>query len=241
MNTHLYRSRDDRMLAGVAGGLAELWDADPSLVRILWALLVPLTGGIALVVYIVDGDRRPRGGRRPALGALIRRRRPRRAAHRTSRRPAALPRRRRPRVVACPPMSGGGHGSRLVRRDGPPGARPAPRDGPGAAARAGPGRSSSACSSSWSVPGISSASSSRRSIGTRSGRCPSSGWASSSCSSRSGREATRTAWAERREAVRHEDPSRVPHRRGLADRARPGLPGPPVARTSIGERPGRCS
>jgi phage shock protein C len=53
MNNHLYRSRDDRMLAGVAGGLAELWDADPSLVRILWALLVILTGGIALVVYIV--------------------------------------------------------------------------------------------------------------------------------------------------------------------------------------------
>jgi len=53
MSTHLYRSRDDRMLAGVAGGLAELWDADPSLVRIIWALLVVLTGGIALVVYIV--------------------------------------------------------------------------------------------------------------------------------------------------------------------------------------------
>jgi phage shock protein PspC (stress-responsive transcriptional regulator) len=53
MSTHLYRSRDDRMLAGVAGGLAELWDADPSLVRIIWALLVVFTGGIALVVYIV--------------------------------------------------------------------------------------------------------------------------------------------------------------------------------------------
>lgn len=53
MNRHLYRSREDRMLAGVAGGLAELWDADPSLVRIVWALLVVLTGGIALVVYIV--------------------------------------------------------------------------------------------------------------------------------------------------------------------------------------------
>ena len=54
MNTHhLYRSRGDRMLAGVAGGLAEMWDADPSLVRIVWALLVILTGGIALVVYIV--------------------------------------------------------------------------------------------------------------------------------------------------------------------------------------------
>ena len=53
MSDRLYRSRDDRMLAGVAGGLAEMWDADPALVRIVWALLVVLTGGIALVVYIV--------------------------------------------------------------------------------------------------------------------------------------------------------------------------------------------
>ena len=53
MSERLYRSRDDRMLAGVAGGLAEMWDADPSLVRVLWALLVLVTGGVALVVYIV--------------------------------------------------------------------------------------------------------------------------------------------------------------------------------------------
>ena len=53
MADHLYRSRDDRMLAGVAGGLADLWNADPSLVRIVWALLVIVTGGIALIVYIV--------------------------------------------------------------------------------------------------------------------------------------------------------------------------------------------
>jgi phage shock protein C len=70
MSTHLYRSRDDRMLAGVAGGLAELWDADPSLVRVIWALLVVFTGGIALVVYIVmalvvpeEDETRPWGGR----------------------------------------------------------------------------------------------------------------------------------------------------------------------------------
>ena len=49
----LYRSRDDRMLAGVAGGLAEMWGADPSLVRVIWALLVVFTGGVALIVYIV--------------------------------------------------------------------------------------------------------------------------------------------------------------------------------------------
>lgn len=53
MAGRLYRSRRDRMLAGVAGGLAEMWGADPSLVRIIWALLVILTGGAALLVYIV--------------------------------------------------------------------------------------------------------------------------------------------------------------------------------------------
>ena len=53
MSGRLFRSRDDRMLAGVAGGLAEMWDADPSLVRLVWALLVIFTGGIALLVYIV--------------------------------------------------------------------------------------------------------------------------------------------------------------------------------------------
>ena len=53
MNTRLFRSRDDRMIAGVAGGLAELWGADPSLVRLGWALLAIFTGGIALIVYIV--------------------------------------------------------------------------------------------------------------------------------------------------------------------------------------------
>src|SRR5260370_41344335 len=49
----LYRSSDDRMLAGVAGGVAEMLDADPSIIRIVWALLVVLTGGLALLVYIV--------------------------------------------------------------------------------------------------------------------------------------------------------------------------------------------
>ena len=53
MGDRLYRSRSDRMLAGVAGGLAEMWGADPALIRIIWALLVIFTGGIALLVYIV--------------------------------------------------------------------------------------------------------------------------------------------------------------------------------------------
>jgi len=53
MDDRLYRSVDHRMLAGVAGGVAERLDADPSIIRIVWALLVVLTGGVALVAYIV--------------------------------------------------------------------------------------------------------------------------------------------------------------------------------------------
>ncbi|HEV8402376.1 MAG TPA: PspC domain-containing protein [Candidatus Limnocylindrales bacterium] len=53
MTDRLYRSRDDRMLAGVAGGVADTLDLDPSLIRIIWVVLSFLTGGIAIVVYIV--------------------------------------------------------------------------------------------------------------------------------------------------------------------------------------------
>ena len=53
MNDRLYRPRGDRMIAGVAGGLAQSMRLDPSLVRIVWAILVFATGGIALVIYIV--------------------------------------------------------------------------------------------------------------------------------------------------------------------------------------------
>ncbi|MEX1168802.1 MAG: PspC domain-containing protein [Chloroflexota bacterium] len=53
MADRLYRSRDDRMLAGVAAGVADALDADPSIVRIAWALLTIFTGGIAFIVYIV--------------------------------------------------------------------------------------------------------------------------------------------------------------------------------------------
>ena len=53
MNDRLYRSRSDRMIAGVAGGLAERFDIDPSFVRVAWVLLTIITGGIFLVAYIV--------------------------------------------------------------------------------------------------------------------------------------------------------------------------------------------
>lgn len=48
----LYRCRHDRQLAGVAGGMAEYLDLDPTVVRILWILSV-FAGGISILVYIV--------------------------------------------------------------------------------------------------------------------------------------------------------------------------------------------
>ncbi len=53
MNRRLYRSPTDSVLGGVAGGVAEYLDVDPSIVRIVWAILAIVTGGIFFVVYIV--------------------------------------------------------------------------------------------------------------------------------------------------------------------------------------------
>ncbi len=53
MTRRLYRSRTDTVLGGVAAGLAHYLNADPALVRIAWAILVPITGGAAFLAYIV--------------------------------------------------------------------------------------------------------------------------------------------------------------------------------------------
>ena len=52
MNRRLYRCQHDRILAGVASGVAERFDLDPTLVRVLWLLSV-FFGGFGLVAYIV--------------------------------------------------------------------------------------------------------------------------------------------------------------------------------------------
>jgi phage shock protein C len=49
----LYRSPSDRVIAGVAGGLATWLNIDPSLVRIAWVLLAIASGGIFVLVYFV--------------------------------------------------------------------------------------------------------------------------------------------------------------------------------------------
>lgn len=48
----LYRSRD-RQLAGVAGGMGEYLNIDPTVIRILWILTAIVSGGLAIIAYIV--------------------------------------------------------------------------------------------------------------------------------------------------------------------------------------------
>jgi len=47
------RSRTDRMLGGVCGGLAETLGVDPTLLRIATAALTVLGGGAGAVLYLV--------------------------------------------------------------------------------------------------------------------------------------------------------------------------------------------
>jgi len=48
----MHRSRKDRMLGGVAGGLAESLDVDVTLLRIAFVALTVLGGGIGIPLYI---------------------------------------------------------------------------------------------------------------------------------------------------------------------------------------------
>ncbi|MRR32246.1 PspC domain-containing protein [bacterium] len=41
----LYRSRTDRVIAGVCGGIARYFNADPTLIRLLFVLGLILVGG----------------------------------------------------------------------------------------------------------------------------------------------------------------------------------------------------
>jgi phage shock protein C len=52
MNKKLYRSNKDKMLGGVAGGLAEYFAIDPTLVRIIFVVSL-FAGGAGVLAYII--------------------------------------------------------------------------------------------------------------------------------------------------------------------------------------------
>jgi phage shock protein C len=60
LSNRLYRSRSERMIAGVAGGLANYLDVDPTIVRVLLVLLLLTTGPFAVLAYVLCGIIIPR-------------------------------------------------------------------------------------------------------------------------------------------------------------------------------------
>ena len=49
----LTRSRDDRMLAGVAGGIGKYFDTDPTLIRLIFVVAAFATDGLMIWIYII--------------------------------------------------------------------------------------------------------------------------------------------------------------------------------------------
>jgi phage shock protein PspC (stress-responsive transcriptional regulator) len=52
MSKRLYRSRKDRKIAGVCGGLGEYFSVDPVIFRIIWVILL-LGAGSGLLAYVI--------------------------------------------------------------------------------------------------------------------------------------------------------------------------------------------
>ncbi len=48
----LYRSTTDKWLGGVCGGIAEYYNKDPVLVRVLWIILAIFSMGVGIVAYL---------------------------------------------------------------------------------------------------------------------------------------------------------------------------------------------
>jgi phage shock protein C len=52
MAKKLYRSTDDKKIAGVCGGLGEYFDIDPTIIRLVWVALALAAGG-GIFAYIL--------------------------------------------------------------------------------------------------------------------------------------------------------------------------------------------
>lgn len=52
MNRKLYRSRKNKMIGGVCGGIAEYLGIDPTIIRLIWAFTT-LFWGAGIIIYLL--------------------------------------------------------------------------------------------------------------------------------------------------------------------------------------------
>lgn len=52
MAQKLYRSEDDKVIAGLCGGLGEFFDVDSTIIRIIFIILT-IWGGVGIVLYLI--------------------------------------------------------------------------------------------------------------------------------------------------------------------------------------------
>ena len=52
MSKRIYKIRDQKKLCGVCAGVAEYFELDPTLVRVLWAA-ISLGYGVGVIAYII--------------------------------------------------------------------------------------------------------------------------------------------------------------------------------------------
>lgn len=53
VSKHLYRSNRNKVFAGVCGGLAEYFDIDPVIVRLIWIIGTLISFGLGIVAYLI--------------------------------------------------------------------------------------------------------------------------------------------------------------------------------------------
>lgn len=49
----LYRSKKNRVLAGVCSGIGEYLEVDPTVVRLIWVILTLVSFGVGILAYIL--------------------------------------------------------------------------------------------------------------------------------------------------------------------------------------------
>ena len=52
MKKRLYTSSTDKKVCGVCGGIANYFDVDPTVIRLIWVIFTPV-GGSGLIAYII--------------------------------------------------------------------------------------------------------------------------------------------------------------------------------------------